>query len=108
MKKKLFCTNGNRYSVPYIYAGREARVQIERDRIGIFVGLEKVCEHEILTGTHRISRNKKHFRGLLSEILKENKAKSNQSSPILRFSDPVVESRPLSVYEEFSEGFSHE
>jgi transposase len=100
--------NGNRYSVPYIYAGREARVQIKRDRIGIFVGLEKVCEHEILTGSHRISRNKEHFRGLLSEILKENKAKSNQSSPILRFSDPVVESRPLSVYEEFSEGFSHE
>jgi hypothetical protein len=83
-------------------------VQIERDRIGIFVGLEKVCEHEILTGSHRISRNKEHFRGLLSEILKENKAKSNQISPILKFSDPVVESRPLSVYEEFSEGFSHE
>ena len=100
--------NGNRYSVPYIYAGREAKVRIERDRIDIFVGLEKVCEHEILTGSHRISRNKEHFRGLLSEILKENKAKSNQSSPILRFSDPVVESRPLSVYEEFSEGFSHE
>jgi hypothetical protein len=62
--------NGNRYSVPYIYAGREARVQIERDRIGIFVGLEKVCEHETLTGSHRISRNKEHFRGLLSEIIK--------------------------------------
>ena len=100
--------NGNRYSVPYIYAGREARVQIEGDRLGIFVGSEKVCEHEILTGSHRISRNKEHFRGLLSEVLKENKAKSNQSSPILRFSDPVVESRPLSVYEKFSEGFSHE
>ena len=100
--------SGNRYSVPYIYAGREARVQIDGDRLGIFVGSEKVCEHEILTGSHRISRNKEHFRGLLSEVLKENKAKLNQSSPILRFSSPVVESRPLSVYEKFSEGFSHE
>ena len=76
--------NGNRYSVPYIYAGREARVQIEHDRIGIFVGLEKVCEHEILTGSHRISRNKEHFRGLLSEILKENKAKSNPAATYIQ------------------------
>jgi len=100
--------NGNRYSVPYIYAGREARVQIEDHGLIIFVGSEKVCEHVFLTGSHRISRNKEHFRGLLSEVFKENKARSNQASPILRFSDPVVESRPLSVYEEFSEGGSHE
>jgi transposase len=100
--------NGNRYSVPYRYAGREARVQIEGDGISIFVGSEKVCNHEILTGCHRMSRHKEHFRGLLSEILKENNARSNQSSPILRFSGPVVESRPLSVYEKFSEGLSHE
>jgi hypothetical protein len=100
--------NGNRYSVPYKYAGREARVQIEGSRLCIIVGSEKVGMHEILAGSHRLSRNKEHFRGLLSEVLKENKARSNQSSPILRFSGPVVETRPLSVYEKFSEGFSHE
>jgi transposase len=100
--------NGNHYSVLYKYAGREARVQIEGNRIRILVGSEKVCEHEILTGSHRVSRNKEHFKGLLSEILLENKTRSNRSSPILKFSDPVVESRPLSVYEKFSEGCSHE
>jgi hypothetical protein len=47
--------NGNRYSVPYIYAGREARVQIEDRGLIIFVGSEKVCEHVFLTGSHRIS-----------------------------------------------------
>jgi transposase len=99
---------GNRYSVPYKYAGREARVQIEGNRLSILVGLEKVCEHEILAGSHRISRDKEHFRGLLSEVLKENKARSNRNSPILRFSGPVVEARPLSVYDKFSEGFGHE
>jgi len=100
--------NGNRYSVPYRYAGREARVQIEGNSLCILIGFEKVGVHEILAGNHRVSRNKDHFRGLLSEILKENKARPNQSGPVLRFSDPIVETRPLSVYEKFSEGFSHE
>jgi hypothetical protein len=100
--------NGNRYSVPYKYAGREARVQIEGSRLRIFAGSDKICEHEILAGSHRVSRDKEHFRGLLSEVLLENKSRSNRSSPVLRFSDPVVESRPLSVYEKFSGGCSHE
>jgi len=97
--------NGNRYSVPYKYAGREARVQIEGRRLRIFAGSDKVCEHEILAGSHRVSRDKEHFRGLLSEVLLENKSRSNRGSPVLRFNDPVVESRPLSVYEKFSGGY---
>jgi hypothetical protein len=100
--------NGNRYSVPYKYAGREARVQIEGSRLRIIVGSDKVCEHEILAGSHRVSRNKEHFKGLLSEVLLENKARSSRTSPVLRFKDPVVESRPLSVYEKFSGGGCHE
>lgn len=48
---------GNKYSVPYRFAGGE-----------------QVCEHEILAGSCRVSRIKDHFKGLLSEILKENKA----------------------------------
>jgi len=88
--------NGNRYSVPYKYAGREARVQIEGRRLRIFAGSDKVCEHEILAGSHRVSRDKEHFRGLLSEVLLENKSRSNRGSPVLRFNDPVVES-PASV-----------
>jgi transposase len=100
--------NGSRYSVPYKYAGREALVQIKCNRLSILIDSEKVCEHEILPGSNRVSRNKEHFRGLLSEILKENNGRQNRSSPILRFSDPVVESRPLSVYDKFSEGCCHE
>jgi hypothetical protein len=100
--------SGNRYSVPYKYAGREARVQIKEDKICIFVGSEKLCEHQILAGSHRVSRTKEHFQGLLSEVLRENKAQANRNSPIMRFSEPVVESRPLSVYEKLCGGFGDE
>ena len=78
-------------------------------------GSEQVCEHEIVTGSGRICREKEHFRGLLAEVLKENKNKNknknkirmNQNPSVLRFDD-VVEKRSLSVYDKFSEGWRNE
>jgi transposase len=101
--------NGNHYSVPYRFAGREARLLIGANRIKIYVGSEQICEHEIVTGSGRICREKEHFRGLLSEVLKENKNKirMNQHPSVLRFGD-VVEKRSLSVYDKFSEGWRNE
>ncbi len=96
---------GNMYSVPYRFAGREATLQIIGNKFKVIVGGEQVCEHEILAGRGRASRVKEHFKGLLSEILKENKAamdKSGQS--ILKFESIEVEKRSLSVYESLIEG----
>lgn len=95
---------GNKYSVPYQFAGREATLQILDGKFGIIVGGEQICEHQILQGSNRVSRNKEHFIGLLSEILKENKACVNKSQPVLTFSSIDVEKRSLSVYEECSGG----
>jgi transposase len=96
---------GNKYSVPYKFAGREATLQIFNSKFRVIVGGEHVCEHEILTGSGRESRNKEHFRGLLSEILKENKASMNKPChPLLKFESPEVEKRSLSVYDAFSGG----
>jgi len=96
---------GNKYSVPYKFAGREATLQIFDSKFRVIVGGEQVCEHEILTGSGRESRNKEHFRGLLSEILKENKAAMNKPRhPLLKFESPEVEKRSLSVYDAFSGG----
>ncbi len=100
--------NGNRYSVPYRFAGREARLQIGNNHIKIFVGSELACEHEILIGSGRICREKEHFQGLLSEVLKENKSRINQHPSILRLGEAIVETRPLSVYDKFSEGCGDE
>jgi transposase len=100
---------GNKYSVPYRCAGREAILQIFESKLRVFVGGEQLCEHEILTGSGRTVRNKEHFKGLLSEIWKENKAAMNRPrQPLLKFESPEVEKRSLSAYEAFSEGMNHE
>jgi transposase len=95
---------GNQYSVPYKFAGRTARLQIHDKTFSVFVGLELVCTHEIEPGHGKVSRNKDHFKGLLSEILKQNSASSAKSQSVIRFNEPDVEHRPLSAYDVFSAG----
>ena len=95
---------GNKYSVPYQLAGREATLQILDDKIRVIVGGKQVCEHDLLAGSNRISRNKEHFRGLLGEILKENITAMTKTQSTLKFSELQVEKRSLSVYEALVEG----
>ncbi len=92
---------GNKYSVPYKFAGRTARLQICDTYFSVFVGNELICRHEIIPGHGRVSRNKEHFKGLLSEILKHNSAPKSKCENVIRFDDPDVEKRSLSVYEAF-------
>ena len=81
---------GNRYSVPWKYAGRIAILTEDgNDNLKITVDNEIVAEHIILTGTGRISRKKEHFEGLLKNIRDEN---------IMKFSQDV-EKRDLRKYE---------
>ncbi len=83
--------NGNRYSVPWIYAGREALVT-EESTLKIHVDSQVIADHDILPGTGRISRKREHFEGLLKAIRSEN---------ISAF-ETLVEKRDLSRYEEVS------
>ena len=83
--------NSNRYSVPWIYAGREALVT-EESTLRIQVDSRIIAEHDILPGTGWISRKKEHFEGLLKAIRSEN---------VSAF-ETLVEKRNLSKYEEVS------
>ena len=65
---------GNRYSVPWKYAGRECRIIEESSITKIEIDSCIVAEHAILIGTGRISRKKEHFEGLLKAIREENSA----------------------------------
>jgi transposase len=94
---------GNRYSVPYRFAGRTSILRISDTSFTVVVGSEEVCAHEILPGRGRVSRNKDHFKGLLSEILKQNSAHRVEGSSVLKFDDPDVEHRSLAVYDAFVE-----
>jgi len=97
---------GNKYSIPYKFAGRTAELHISEGKFQVYVDNECICEHEILSGNCRVTRRKEHFKGLLSEILKENSACMNSSKPPMKFSGLEVEERSLEVYEAFSRGDS--
>lgn len=92
---------GNKYSVPYKFAGRTARLQIRDTTFSVHVGQELICCHEIMPGHGKVSRNKDHFKGLLSEILKQNSVSRAKGENIVYFRDHDVEKRPLSIYEAF-------
>jgi transposase len=95
---------GNRYSVPYRYAGRECVLQVSNNRISIVIGKNEICTHELKQGHGIVSRNKDHFKGLLSEILKQNSGPRQKCSALFRFAEPQVEQRSLSIYDCFAEG----
>ncbi|RLF56972.1 MAG: IS21 family transposase [Thermoplasmata archaeon] len=93
--------HANKYSVPYIYAGREAMVRIHDGILETFIDNRIICTHEILSGRNRVSKNKEHFKGLLKEIRNEGYA-PYRKLPLMNFSatdDVEVEKRSLDVYE---------
>ena len=81
---------GNRYSVPWKYAGRECNVSEKSEHIVIEVDRITVAEHDILAGTGKTSRKKEHFEGLLKAIRDENANTYSKD----------VEKRDLKRYEE--------
>lgn len=93
---------GNRYSVPYRYAGREAVLELQGDHMIVRVGTEVLCSHTVVPGQGRIIREKGHFSGLLGEAMRCNARSKTASPPLFRMTGPDVEHRPLSVYEGFS------
>jgi transposase len=83
---------GNRYSVPWKYAGREAKVTEMDSKLKISIDDEEIV-HELVSGTGRIIRKKEHFSGLLKGIRDENREKYEQ----------LVEKRDLKIYDEVGE-----
>ena len=63
---------GNRYSVPYQYAGREAILELHNDQMAVRVGSYVICSHFIVPGHARVIREKKHFAGLLRKAMQCN------------------------------------
>ena len=80
--------NTNRYSVPWKYAGREARVTEQNGVLNIEIDQDRI-QHDILSGTGNISRKKEHFEGLYKAVKEQNQ--HNYSVD--------VEKRDLNTYE---------
>lgn len=95
---------GNKYSIPYKFAGRIVELHISNGKFQVCLDNENICEHEIFSGNCRVIRKKEHFQGLLSDILKENPARRTTSQTPIKFSGLEVEKRSLNIYEAFSQG----
>jgi len=93
---------GNRYSVPYHYAGRSVVLEIAGERMTVIQGSECLCSHVVVPGRSRVVREKEHFKGLLSLAMKCNSQHRKTTKPLFRMIGPEVERRPLSVYDRFS------
>jgi transposase len=96
---------GNRYSVPWQYARRNAGVEVTDRRVVITVEGTVICEHPLLEGRHETSRKKEHFEGLLKAIRDETHGKM---PPVITRtttgSTSSVEKRALSEYDQLCRG----
>ena len=45
---------GNKYSIPYKFAGRNAELHIFDGKLQVYIDNESICEHEILSGNCRV------------------------------------------------------
>jgi transposase len=92
---------GNRYSVPWRYAGREAQLRLRDRQLLVEVDNQEVCRHELRSGSGAVVRVKEHFAGLYSAVRQRNLSEYLRTHPEVPI--PTVEERPLAVYDQFLE-----
>src|SRR5213082_140777 len=97
---------GNLYSVPAAYARKTLQVKItEAGELVICseVG-EVLARHRVLLGRGERSVQAEHYRGLTPPASRVEKASASQQTPVadpsLFWEAPVVEVRPLAVYDQ--------
>ena len=95
---------GNRYSVPWSYAGRDAVVRLAQSELLIEVGGQEICRHEVAVGSGRWIQRPEHRAGLLAAIRRQNRVRQErlESFPSLPPAPPV-EQRALAVYDQLLE-----
>ena len=94
---------GNKYSVPWKYAGREATLLVQDGTMSVQVGGEVACEHELRAGSGNVVRVRDHMKGLYKEVRSRNLLIQERGPPKQSRLQvgPVVEQRSLSVYDQF-------
>jgi transposase len=91
---------GNRYSVPYRCAGLQVEIKVTDKELVVYHGKERICNHELLFGLNKQSKDKEHFKGLLKQIRDEN-SKPYKKNGVLNCDaySTTVEKRQLDVYD---------
>ena len=107
-KDCYFSYMGNHYSVPWKYAGIQAMLRIQNEKMQVFVNGKNICEHVCRQSSGNVVRVKEHFEGLLKEIMKRNRLQHEKRIKNLTITAPPVEKRSLVEYDIFCGGGDHE
>jgi len=103
-----FSYMGNLYSVPWKYAGLQAELRIQNNKLKVFVNGQNICEHVCREGSGKTVRVSEHFDDLLKRIMSHNRSKHQQRIGTLKSVAPEVEKRPLVEYDIFTGGACNE
>lgn len=86
---------GNRYSVPWNYAGQQVRVRGHSEIVEVYAGDERIARHALLAGKHRIAARAEHHAGIPLGTLRP----TAKAQVRIRLLGPEVEVRSLAVYD---------
>jgi len=85
---------GSRYSVPWIYAGREVWVRQQEGHVQVHYGDRRIAAHPPAPRKHMVMLEEDHHAGIPLSARQERKTLVH-----IRATAPVVEIRPLAAYE---------
>jgi hypothetical protein len=91
--------HGSRYSVPWVYAGKEVWVRERGGDVEVHYGGQQIAVHSQAPRKHVIVRNAEHHKGIPLGARQERKTLVH-----IRQTAPVVEIRPLAAYESVAAG----
>ncbi len=95
---------GNRYSVPWKFAGREATLRLKAGGFSVEVAGQEICHHTLAPGSGNIIQVPGHRAGLLAAIRRESQVRQTRLESFLSLpSAPVVQQRDLAVYDRLLE-----
>jgi hypothetical protein len=86
---------GNRYSVPWTYAGQQVRVRGNGTVVEVYAGSQRVAVHALLLGQHQLAGVAEHHAGIPLGRLRPPSKTQVRLRPLA----PEVEVRPLAAYE---------
>ena len=90
---------GSRYSVPWVYAGKEVWVREREGGVEVHHGAQRIAAHAQALRKHLIVRNPEHHEGIPLGARQDRKTLVH-----IRQTAPVVEIRPLAAYESVATG----
>ena len=88
---------GNRYSVPWTYAGQEVLVRCQGDRVEIYRDEERVAIHTLGAGRHEAFTVSQHHTGI--PFAPTQGTSRGKTKIHIRVETPEVEQRPLAAYQ---------